>query len=258
MKVLAIVNNKGGVGKTTSAQNIGAALAKSGGRTLMIDLDAQASLTRSFGFSQEEVDTNVGSFILNEAKFEQVVLSNGLLDILPSSVALTAKEEAIKSAAVYPFNLKIALDKIKSRYDYVIIDCPPALSGLTRIALVACTEYFIPLQPEYLSYEGLRNFLQFANDIQQISNSILLGGVFATRYNPRIRKKLSHDLIASASEQLQDRFLQTYIRDNIALSEAQAKGINIFDYAPESNGATDYYNLTKEILERIDSHGKRK
>lgn len=252
MKVITIVNNKGGVGKTTSVQNIAAGLAKFGNsKVLVIDLDTQASLTKSFGIQHEGLKKTCGSFILGEYPFDEIVQSAEGIDVLPSSADMLNKEDTIKSAPVFPFNLKLALDKIKDRYDFVVIDCPPALSGMTRIALVACDAYFVPLQAEFLSYEGLRNFLQYASEIKQISPSSQLGGVFATRYNPKMRKKISHALIEAAKSQLGDNFLQTFIRDNISLSEAQAQGTHVFEYAPESNGAIDYYNLTKEILGKL-------
>ena len=251
MKVLAVVNNKGGVGKTTSAQNIGAGLAKfASAKVLLIDLDPQANLTRSFGIVHENLKNISSSFILGESSFADSVQNVGSIDILPSSTILTTKEDAIKAAPTFPFNLKLALEKQKPKYDYVIIDCPPAMSALTRIALAACSHYYVPLQAEFLSYEGLRNFLTFTNDLKQICPDIKLGGVFATRYNPKIKKKISVDIITNAQEQLGGDFMKTYIRDNVSVSEAQAMGKDIFDYAPQSKGAIDYYNLVKEILQK--------
>jgi len=253
MKVLTIVNNKGGVGKTTTAQNIAAGLARFGNNSvLMIDLDSQASLTRSCGFKADAVKNNSGSFIANEALFSDTVLKiTETLHLLPSSSNLAIKEDNIKSSATFPFNLKIALGKIQDQYDFVIVDCPPALSGLTRIAIVACNSYFVPLQAEFLSYEGLRNLLDFAAEIKQISPDINLGGVFATRYNPNVKKKISNELIESARSQLGEIFMNTYIRDNVSLSEAQATGTDIFSYNQDSNGAQDYYSLTKEIISKF-------
>lgn len=252
MKVITIVNNKGGVGKTTSVQNIAAGLAKfANSRVLVIDLDTQASLTKSFGIQHEGLKKTCGSFILGDIPFEEIVQKVGDVSVLPSSTDMLNKEDTIKSAPVFPFNLKLALDKIKDQFDFVVIDCPPALSGMTRIALVACDAYFVPLQAEFLSYEGLRNFLQYASEIKLISPTSQLGGVFATRYNPKMRKKIAHALIDAAKSQLGVNFMETFIRDNISLSEAQAQGTHVFEYAPESNGAVDYYHLTKEILERF-------
>ena len=251
MKIISIVNNKGGVGKTTSSQNIAAALHRfAKQKVLLIDLDSQASLTKCFGIMDSSNKKNCGNFILGDTPFQDVVVSVAGVDVLPSSPFLNSMEDSMKSAAVFPFNLKIALEKIKDQYDYVIIDCPPTLSSLTRIALISCNYYYVPLQAEYLSYEGLRNFLFYSNELRQISPNTTLGGVFATRYNPNIKKKLSNDLIEATRKQLGDMFMNTYIRDNISLSEAQARGTDIFDYAPDSNGAVDYYSLTKEILNK--------
>ena len=254
MKIISIVNNKGGVGKTTSAQSIAAGLSKfANARVLVIDLDAQASLTKSFGIQHAGLKRDSGSFITGEYEFDEIVKRVGDIDVLPGSAELIHREDTIKAAPIFPFNLKIALEKVKDRYDFVIIDCPPALYGNTRLALVSCHQYYVPLQAEFLSYEGLRNFLVYSAEIKKISPNTNLGGVFATRYNPKIRKKISHELVSATKEQLGDVFMDSYIRDNVALSEAQASGMTIFDYAPNSNGAEDYYKLTKEILERINN-----
>ncbi len=254
--ILSIVNNKGGVGKTTSTQNLGAAFCKfAGARVLFIDLDGQASLTRCFGIQDSQVGKqHVGNYLTGEMPFETVVINTEIGDLLPSSAELTSKEDSIKGSPVFPFNLKLLMDKIKKNYDYILIDCPPTLSGMTRIALIACDMYLVPLQAEFLSYEGLRNFLIYSSELQQISPNTKLGGVFATRYNPKINKKLSNELIEASKKQLGDSFFETYIRDNITISEAQANGLDIFSYAPESNGASDYYQLTKELLKSFQQN----
>lgn len=252
--VISFVNNKGGVGKTTSAQNIGAALHRfAEARVLFIDLDGQASLTRCFGIQESQVGSNnAGTFIArDDVPIEAIIKKTAVGDLLPSSAELNNKEDYIKASPVFPFNLKLRLEKYKSQYDFVIIDCPPTLSAMTRIALVACDMYLVPLQAEFLSYEGLRNFLNYSKEIQLISPQTQLGGVFATRYNPRINKKLSNDLIEATKQQLGDKFFASYIRDNISVSEAQASGTDIFNYAPDSNGAKDYYKLTRELLDSL-------
>ncbi|PLK44554.1 ParA family protein [Emticicia sp. TH156] len=253
---ISVVNNKGGVGKTTSTQNLGAAFQKfANARVLFIDLDGQASLTRCFGILETQVGKNhVGNYLSGELPFESVVINTPIGDLLPSAAELNTKEDVIKASPVFPFNLKLLLEKIKKNYDYIMIDCPPTLSGMTRIALIACDLYMVPLQAEYLSYEGLRNFLSYSSELQLISPQTKLGGVFATRYNPRINKKLSNEIIEATKQQLGDSFFSTTIRDNIAISEAQASGQDIFSYAPDSNGAMDYYKLTKEILDSFNAN----
>ncbi len=251
--IISVVNNKGGVGKTTSTQNLGAAFKKfANARVLFIDLDGQASLTRCFGIQETQVGRNhVGNYLTGELPFETIVIKTDIGDLLPSSAELNSKEDSIKASPVFPFNLKLLMDKVKKNYEFIMIDCPPTLSGMTRIALIACDMYLVPLQAEFLSYEGLRNFLVYSAELQQISPQTQLGGVFATRYNAKINKKLSNDLIEATKLQLGNKFFETSIRDNIAISEAQANGKDIFNYAPNSNGAMDYYNLTKEILKSI-------
>ena len=251
MKVISLINNKGGVGKTTSTQNLGAGLAKfANARVLLIDLDSQANLTKCFGINPEILTKTSGTFISGESLFVDTVIKTESVHLLPANRHLNIKEDSIKASPTFPFNLKLALAKIKDQYDYVLIDCPPALGGMTRIAIVACDAYFVPFQVEFLSYEGLRNLLEFANEIKIISPSVSLGGVFATRFNPKIRKRISADLIAAVQKQLGNRLMTTNIRDNVAISEAQSQGTDIFNYAGESHGSYDYYMLTKELISR--------
>ena len=253
MNILAIVNNKGGVGKTTTAQHIGAAVATfTDSKTLLIDLDPQASLTKSLGARLQPSQPTIGSCLLDKATISQACIKykNSNIDLLPASLDLLQDEESIKNRMDFPFTLKRILEKSQQPYDFVIIDCPPALSALTKIALTACHRYYVPLQAEYFSYEGLREFIHYANQITMLNPQIELGGVFATRFNPRTKKKFSKELIESVKKQLQGKFLKTYIRENIALSEAQAQGQHIFEYDRTAHGAQDYYNLTKEIILR--------
>ena len=256
MGVIAIVNNKGGVGKTTTAQNVSAAIAtfiQGEKKVLSIDLDPQGNLTKSFGIELPEDAPTVGSFILRKATLAQTVFSYKAsnIDILPAAHRLFDDEKAIKASSKYPFNLKQALAESQKPYDFVVIDCPPSTPFLIHMALVACDRYYIPLQTEYLSYEGLAGFItHYAHKIAPLNPSMRLGGVFATRFNPKVRKKFNNALIADANRQLGGKLLKTYIRENGELYKAQAEGQHIFDYNTRSNGAIDYYNLTKEIITR--------
>ena len=266
MKVITIFNNKGGVGKTTSAQNIGAALALfADQKTLIIDLDQQANLTMGFGIKIENKHTNAASFILGETSLEQtrVKYKDSPIDILPASFELRKQEERIKIKG-YPTNLSKALNKISTQYDYVVIDSPPAISTFSDVALVACDQYYVPLQAEYFSYEGLRNLAGYIDELREDKHikgkvpdlKLELGGVFAIGFNPNAKKRLSKVIIQSVQEQLGDKLLSPYIRVNVALSEAQAKGMHIFDYQRSykrgMKAAEDYHVLAKEIFKNME------
>lgn len=254
MRVIVIINNKGGVGKTTTAQNVSAAIAtfmQGGKRVLSIDLDSQGDLTRSFGIKLPADAPTVGSFILRKTSLEQTILTykESNIDILPAAHRLLSDQDEMESSPNYPFNLKQALEESAKQYDYVIIDCPPGTDFLINLALVACDRYYVPLQTEYLSYERLAGFItNYANKLAPLNPSMRLGGVFATRFNPKANKGFDNALVEDAKKQLGDKFLNTYIRANMELYRAQAEGQHIFDYNTHSNGALDYYNLTKEII----------
>lgn len=251
MNILAIANNKGGVGKTTSAQNIGAAIATfSNSKVLIIDLDPQASLSNSFGICLQPTDPHVGHFLLGKASLEETIKTykQSKIDILPASMGLIEEEDNLKKDRQFPFTLLKGLEKATTKYDFVVIDCPPMLSSFTKIALVACQKYYVPLQAEYFSYQGLKNFIYYANDVLSINKRLDLGGIFAIRFNPYIKNNFNKHIIQSIQNQLPDKLLKTYIRENIAISKSQAKGEHIFDYDIRSNGALDYHSLTKEII----------
>jgi chromosome partitioning protein len=252
MNILTIINNKGGVGKTTAAQNIGAAIGTFTDRkTLVIDLDAQGSLTKSYGIDLQVYQPTIANFLLGEATLAQTAITykQSNIDVLPASSSLIQLQDKIKSNPQFPFTLIRALEKDQSkRYDCVVIDCPPSTSALTDIALIACQRYYVPLQPEYFSYEGLREFVNYANQIASINPNIKLGGVFANRYNPNTKNNFSREIVSIVEGQLRDSFLKTYVRQDVKIPKSQALGKHIFDYDRECHGALDYYDLAKEIV----------
>jgi chromosome partitioning protein len=252
MKVTVFINNKGGVGKTTSSQNVAAALSKfSGARVLVIDLDPQGSLTKCFGIDKRSVKKLSGDFILG-CSLEECKIMVGDITVIPSNKKLSDTIDTIKGSSYFPFNLKKALQRLQDQFDVVIIDCQPSLKeGLTKLALIACTHYFVPLEAKFLSYEGLADLLEYTNEVREITENAVLGGVFATKFNPKIRKKMAEVTMNQLKSQLDSYLMDSYIRDNTKLDEAQSYGQNIFDYAPTSNGAQDYYSLTVEILKRL-------
>lgn len=253
MKVICFVNNKGGVGKTSSVQNVGAGLARKGFKVVLIDVDPQSNLTISFGIDKYTVEHDAGDFMLGSKTFEEVAMSSDNLSIIPASDKLDKKERVLQGENMYHTFLRRKLRAIES-FDYCLIDCPPALGAMTVNALYASDYFFVPLQAEFFSYEGIRKILHFTAEIQQ-ETDLQLGGVFATRFNPRERRKLSRDLVDSTAQQLGDRYMANCnIRVNIAVSEAQAAGEDVFSYAPTSNSAKDYEALTDEIIQRT-THG---
>lgn len=251
METLAFVNNKGGVGKTTSVQNVGACLAEKGYKVLLVDADSQGSLTRAFGVKLDELQYNSGDLMLGNASFEDVILKSDRVDLIPSNKLNKDNENMLTGKNMYHTKLKKALQPAQSLYDFCLIDCPPALSAYTTNALYAADFYFVPLQAGFLSYEGLANLLEFTQEIEE-EGHCEFGGVFATRYNPRIRRALAHEIIGRVSDQLKEYFFtDCFIRENVHLDEAQTQGKDIFEYKPESNGAKDYEQLTARILERV-------
>jgi chromosome partitioning protein len=250
MKTLPFVNNKGGVGKTTSVQNVGACLSEKGYKVLLIDADSQGSLTRAYGINPNDLQFNSGDLMLGNASFEQVVLKSDRVHIIPSNKLNKDYENMLAGKNMYHTKLKKAIQFAHGQYDFCLIDCPPALSAFTTNALYAADFYFVPLQAGYLSYEGLANLLEFTQEIEE-EGHCELGGVFATRYNPKIRRSLAHEIIGKVSDQLKEYFFtDCYIRENVHLDEAQTQGKDIFEYKPTSNGAKDYLQLTNAILTR--------
>jgi chromosome partitioning protein len=250
MKVIAITNHKGGVGKTTSAINIGAALSILGNKVLLIDMDSQANLTMSLGESIE-TDKHIGTLLLNEVTMEESIIKRDDFDLIPSSLELAEYEGQIASKRFYHNFLARKLEEVK-QYDYVIIDCPPSLGALTFNAFCAADKYLIPVQPEIFGFEGLKTIINFTKDVKSQANDRLeCGGIFFTKYSKSYRRRLHHDVVA-ATETLfgEENIIPVSIRDNVSLAEAQAFRQSVFAYAPDSNGAKDYMELTQYLLSK--------
>jgi chromosome partitioning protein len=243
-KVISISNHKGGVGKTTSAINIGAGLNKLGKRVLLIDLDPQANLSQSLGLINQE--RNIYRALRGEHQLEPLEILKGL-DVIPSTLDLSGAEIEMSGEAGREYILKELIEPIRASYDYILIDSPPSLGLLTLNSFVASDLVFIPLQAQYLALQGLAKILEVIDKIQKrLNKELKVGGVFITQFDSR--KVLNRDVVTTIETHFKDKVFKTRVRDNIALAEAPAKGLDVFRYSPKSYGAEDYLSLCKEIL----------
>ncbi|MFD1753578.1 ParA family protein [Rufibacter sediminis] len=252
-KTIAVVNKKGGIGKTTSTISIGAALRELGHKVLLIDFDSQANMTRSL--YRMPVQKTVGDFLLNRSSFKETLIKTSVnLDILPATDELSDAEDDIAKdkieSAIYLVN---ALEDVDlSGYDFILIDCPPALGTLTINALIYSDYYVVPVQADFYSIEGVTQLVDKATKVKKRLNpDLTLLGVFLTRFNTNTNKHLHKQVYAKLKSDLEDLLLTTTIRENIALAEAVPHSQDIFTFDSHSNGASDYLSLTKELLQRI-------
>ncbi|MBN2837192.1 MAG: ParA family protein [Fusobacteriaceae bacterium] len=253
MKILAFSNQKGGVGKTTTVQNLGKGLSNLGKKVLLVDLDAQGNLTDSYGIDNQSLNKTVYHVLKGSESIKNVIMKSQGVDILPSNLELSGADLEFSSIPGREFLLKDALEEL-SEYDYILIDCPPNLSIMTLNALSAAHKVYIPLQTEYYSIKGMAQLLDSIKLIKKrINHKLELGGVICTMYDKR--KNLNKEVKDIIDEYFEGRVLNTQIRENISLAEAPSKSISIFDYKPNSNGAEDYLNLAKEIIEREEQDG---
>jgi chromosome partitioning protein len=243
--VIAVSNHKGGVGKTTSVVNLGAALASSGERVLLIDLDPQANLSQSLQTESEEA--NIYRSLSEGSALRPIQILEGY-DIIPSTLDLSGAEVELSSEAGREYILRELLEPLQKAYDYILIDCPPSLGLLTVNAFTAADGILIPLQAQYLALQGLTKLQEVVAKIQKrLNKDLLLLGVFLTQYDSR--KVLHRDIAAYLGPKLEGKLLRSIIRDNVALAEAPTQGLDIFRYQPKSYGAEDYQRLGAELLE---------
>ena len=249
-KIYAVVNQKGGVGKTTSVINLSAYLASNGRKTLMIDLDPQANATSGLGLDKNAVDPTTYDILLEEATLDEAVLTlpEFKLDVLPSNTPFSGAEVALLNPIGREYRLQKALEGTNGRYDYILIDCPPSLSLLTINALTAAKDgILIPVQCEYLALEGLSQLTQTVELVQKYLNPhISIRGLMMTMYDGRTN--LSRQVVEEVRSYFPGQVFRTIVPRNIRLSEAPSFGQPINIYAPNSPGAIAYKVLTAEIL----------
>lgn len=242
-KVIAIVNHKGGVGKTTTTANLGAALARSGAHVLCIDIDSQQNLTSSL-MNEEDVSLSISDSLSNGAALPIVEVSERL-HLCPSDLNLAGVE--IDLINRQRDVLKTMLAPVLPKYDYIFIDCPPSLGALTVNALIAADEIYLPLTGEALPLRGIVSLENIVLKAQRINPALSISGVIIQRYNNR---RINNAVLDAIRAKYGDRLFNTKVRECIALAEAPAAHCSIFDYDPDSNGAADYTALAGEVIER--------
>jgi chromosome partitioning protein len=249
--VVAVANQKGGVAKTTTVHSLGVAAAELGRRTLVVDLDPQACLTFSLGFDPDGLDKSLHDVFVRREGVADVSLpvpGVGLLDLLPASIDLAGSEVHLLTRTGREHVLERALQPVLSRYDLVLIDCPPSLGVLTINGLTAANSVLIPLQCEALSHRGVGQLLETIEDVRAFANSeISVRGVVATMYDDRT--KHSRHIIEEVESRYGIPVLQPPVRKSIRFAEAPARGKSIIQHAPDSPGAQAYRQLAQTLLE---------
>jgi len=248
-KIIAIANQKGGVGKTTTSVNLAASLGVLEKKVLLIDADPQANATSGLGVDVDSVE--VGTYQLLEhtcTAEESIIASNSPnVDIIPAHIDLVAIEIELVDKEEREYMLKKAISHLKSAYDYILIDCAPSLGLLTLNALTASDAVIIPIQCEYFALEGLGKLLNTIKSVQKIHNSDLdIEGLLLTMYDSRLR--LSNQVVEEVQKHFNDMVFQTIIQRNVRLGEAPSYGESIINYDVSSKGATNYLSLAKEII----------
>ncbi|WP_035765560.1 ParA family protein [Butyrivibrio sp. NC2002] len=250
-RAIAIANQKGGVGKTTTSINLSATLAEKGKKVLVIDTDPQGNTTSGFGLNKNQLENTIYELLIGECEIEDALYKDVVdgVDIIPSNVNLAAVEIELIDMEEKEFILKKAVDKIRSDYDFIIIDCPPSLSMLTINAMTTANTVLVPIQCEYYALEGLSQLVHTVNLVKErLNNGLEMEGVIFTMYDSRTN--LSMQVVENVKDHINENVYKTIIPRNIRLAEAPSYGIPINMYDSKSAGAEAYRLLADEVIGR--------
>ena len=250
-RIIAVAIQKGGVGKTTTSINLAACLAEKGKKVLAVDMDPQGNLTSGLGVDKDSVEKSIYELIIGEVDIKEVINKEVLenLDIIPTSIDLSAAEIELIGVDDKEYILRNAIDQVNDQYDFVIIDCPPSLSMLTINAMTTADSVIVPIQCEYYALEGLSQLIHTVELVKDRLNSKLeIEGVVFTMYDARTN--LSLQVVENVKDNLQQNIYKTIIPRNIRLAEAPSYGLPINKYDPKSTGAESYMRLADEVIER--------
>ncbi|WP_314058212.1 AAA family ATPase [Shuttleworthella satelles] len=253
-RIIAIANQKGGVGKTTTAINLAACLAEAGKKILLIDCDPQGNATSGLGIDKDHLENSIYEVLLDECGIRQAMQAvDGVenLTVLPSNVNLAGAEVELLEVEDKEYILSNTVDYIRDDYDYILIDCPPSLNILTVNAMTTADSVLVPIQCEYYALEGISQLIHTVELVQERLNpDLTIDGVVFTMYDARTN--LSADVVASVRENLNTKVYNTIIPRNVRLAEAPSHGLPIHLYDSRSSGAESYRNLAGEVIERRD------
>lgn len=247
-EIIAVINQKGGVGKTTTVQNVGAYLASKGKKILLVDFDPQGNLSVSFGINENDAEFTILGALLKKHKVSPYNIKKNL-DIVPASYNLSSLENSLPEEMEIDkhYLLNDVLKPIKSKLDYILIDCPPSLGLFTLNSLVAADKVLIPLDAHKFSIVGLNKVIEIVYKVnERVKNDLSIAGVVFTKYDKR--KIIDRDLQEHIDKKFPGIVLKTTIRDNVTIKEASNIGIDVFEYDENSNGAMDYKNLVNELF----------
>lgn len=257
-KIIAVANQKGGVGKTTTSVNLGASLASLGRKVLLVDIDPQGNTTSGIGINKADVDNCIYDVLINDVHPRDAMVETSIpgLTLIPATIQLAGAEIELVPTISREIRLKKSLTQVRDMFDYILIDCPPSLGILTINSLTAADSVLIPIQCEYYALEGLSQLLNTVRLVQKhLNKSLQIEGVLLTMFDARTN--LGIQVIEEVKKYFQQKVYQTIIPRNVRLSEAPSHGQSIITYDPRSKGAEVYLELAKEVMTHEQTAGER-